>query len=138
MVASRSPSTNQNEDAAKQTLAEVRQRGCDGVPVQADVTRPEQITRMLGKVKMGKGGRILAITYAEGSRTGGLQPWVGMGSAKAALESLVRYFAVTLARREITVNAISPYVTFIIGTNVDPRRSIPSTQRIAFEDPKHG
>ena len=57
---------------------------------------------------MGKGGRILAITYAEGSRTGGLQPWVGMGSAKAALESLVRYFAVALAKRGITVNAISP------------------------------
>jgi len=57
---------------------------------------------------MGAGGRILAITYAEGSRTGGLQPWVGMGSAKAALESLVRYFAVALAKRGITVNAISP------------------------------
>jgi len=57
---------------------------------------------------MGKGGRILAMTYAQGSRTGGLQPWVGMGSAKAALESLVRYFAVTLAPRGITVNAISP------------------------------
>jgi NAD(P)-dependent dehydrogenase (short-subunit alcohol dehydrogenase family) len=57
---------------------------------------------------MGKGGRVLAITYAQGSRTGGLQPWVGMGSAKAALESLVRYFAVTLAKRGITVNAISP------------------------------
>src|ERR1700716_951390 len=57
---------------------------------------------------MNKGGRILAITYAEGSRTGGLQPWVGMGSAKAALESLVRYFAVALAKRGITVNAISP------------------------------
>ena len=40
---------------------------------------------------MGDGGRIFAITYAEGSRTGGLQPWVGMGSAKAAMESLVRY-----------------------------------------------
>ena len=57
---------------------------------------------------MTDGGRIFAITYAEGSRTGGLQPWVGMGSAKAALESLVRYFAVTLAKRGITVNAISP------------------------------
>lgn len=57
---------------------------------------------------MGSGSRIFAITYAEGSRTGGLQPWVGMGSAKAALESLVRYFAVAVARRGITVNAISP------------------------------
>jgi NAD(P)-dependent dehydrogenase (short-subunit alcohol dehydrogenase family) len=57
---------------------------------------------------MGDNGRIFALTYAEGSRTGGLQPWVGMGSAKAALESLVRYFAVALAKRGITVNAISP------------------------------
>src|SRR5881409_1954673 len=57
---------------------------------------------------MDRGGRIFAITYAPGSRTGGLQPWVGMGSAKAALESLVRYFAVALAKRGITVNAISP------------------------------
>ena len=57
---------------------------------------------------MSDGGRIFAITYAEGSRTGGLQPWVGMGSAKAALESLVRYFAVAVAKRRITVNAISP------------------------------
>lgn len=57
---------------------------------------------------MDSGGRILAITYAQGSRTGGLQPWIGMGSAKAAVESMVRYFAVTLARRGITVNAISP------------------------------
>jgi len=57
---------------------------------------------------MGDGGRILAITYAQGSRTGGLQPWVGMGSAKAAMESLVRYLAVAVAKRGITVNAISP------------------------------
>jgi NAD(P)-dependent dehydrogenase (short-subunit alcohol dehydrogenase family) len=52
--------------------------------------------------------RSVAITYAEGSRTGGYQPWVGMGSAKAALESLVRYFAVAVAKRGITVNATSP------------------------------
>jgi NAD(P)-dependent dehydrogenase (short-subunit alcohol dehydrogenase family) len=57
---------------------------------------------------MPDGGRILAITYAAGSRTGSLQPWVGMGAAKAALEALVRYYAVALAKRGITVNAISP------------------------------
>ena len=57
---------------------------------------------------MPDGGRILAITYAAGSRTGSLKAWVGMGSAKAAMESLVRYFGVALARRRITVNAISP------------------------------
>ncbi len=151
----------QNEAAAIATLAEVRNRGSDGMLVQADITFPEQIANMFEKVRagfgkldifvsnarpevseffqgpmditleqwdtafnsqakallvgvrealplMGDGGRIVAITYAEGSRTGGLQPWVGMGSAKAAMESLVRYFAVGLAKRGITVNAISP------------------------------
>jgi len=151
----------QNEAAAKDTLAEVRKRGSDGVLVQADVTRPVEITSMFRKVQgdfgtidifvsnarpeipaffqgplditleqwdaafdsqakaflvgvreaiplLADGGRVFAITYAEGSRTGGLQPWVGMGSAKAALESLVRYLAVALARKGITVNAISP------------------------------
>jgi NAD(P)-dependent dehydrogenase (short-subunit alcohol dehydrogenase family) len=34
-----------------------------------------------------------------------------MGSAKAALESLVRYFAVALAPRGITVNSVSPGLT---------------------------
>jgi len=151
----------QNEKAANDTLAAIRKRGSNGMVVQADVSRRDEITAMLGKVKtefgkldifvsnarpevpaffqapmditleqwdaafdsqakaflvavreavafMDDGSRIFAITYAQGSRTGGLQPWVGMGSAKAALESLVRYFAVTLAKRGITVNAISP------------------------------
>ena len=151
----------QNERAANDTLAQARKRGSDGFVVQADVTRPENITEMFRKVKtqfgrldifvsnarpeaatffqpplditlkqwdtafdsqakaflvgvrealplMSNGGSIIAITYAQGSRTGGLQPWVGIGSAKAALESLVRYFAVAVAKRGITVNAISP------------------------------
>jgi len=151
----------QNEAAAKDTLAEVRKRGADGMMVQADVMSPDEITAMFRKVQgafgkldifvsnarpeipaffqgpldvtleqwdaafnsqakaflvgvreaipmLNDGGRVFAITYAAGSRTGGLQPWVGMGSAKAALESLVRYFAVALAKRGITVNAISP------------------------------
>src|SRR5499426_4811390 len=42
---------------------------------------------------MGAGGRIVAITYAPGAQKGTWQPWVAMGSAKAAMESLVRYFA---------------------------------------------
>lgn len=57
---------------------------------------------------MPDGGRIIAITYAPGGRTGSWQPWVAMGAAKIALESLCRYFAVALAKRGITVNAISP------------------------------
>jgi len=57
---------------------------------------------------MSEGGRIIAITYAPGGRTGSWQPWVAMGAAKIAMESLCRYFAVALAKRGITVNAISP------------------------------
>jgi enoyl-[acyl-carrier protein] reductase III len=60
---------------------------------------------------MGDGGRIIAITYAPGARTGSWQSWVAMGSAKAAMESLCRYFAVALAKRGITVNALSPGLT---------------------------
>ena len=141
-------------------LEEIRKRGSDGFIVQADVCKPDDITRMFSQVRaqfgkleifvgnarpeaaeffqppmditlkqwdaasdsqakaflvavreaialMHAGGRIVAITYAQGSRTGSLLPWVGMGSAKAALESLVRYSAIPLlewprARREIT------------------------------------
>ena len=60
---------------------------------------------------IGNGGRIVAITYRPGALTGGWQHYIAQGSAKAALESLVRYFAVALASRGITVNAISPGVT---------------------------
>lgn len=57
---------------------------------------------------MREGGRIIAMTYAPGGRFGSWQPWVAMGAAKAALEVLCRYFAVALASRQITVNAVSP------------------------------
>ena len=57
---------------------------------------------------MRQGGRILALSYHTGATTGGWQPWVGMGSAKAAVESMCRYFAVAMARDGITVNAVSP------------------------------
>src|SRR5438105_11705570 len=131
----------QNEAAASDTLAQMRERGANGFVVQADVLDPKQITGMFEKVKtefgkldifvsnarpeaaaffyppmditleqwdaafdsqakaflvgvreavslMDKGGRILAITYAERSRTGGLQPWGGMGAAKSGRECL--------------------------------------------------
>lgn len=150
-----------NEAAAKSTLAQVREKGGDGIIIQADVSQPADICRLFSTVQaefgkldifvsnarpeaaaffyppleitleqwdsaidsqakafllgareaaklMADGGRILALTYATGGRTGGLQPWVAMGAAKAALEALVRYFAVALAKRGITVNAISP------------------------------
>src|ERR1700730_17652804 len=57
---------------------------------------------------MSNGGGIIAISFAPGGRFGSWQPWVAMGAAKAALEVLVRYFAVALASRGITVNTMSP------------------------------
>jgi NAD(P)-dependent dehydrogenase (short-subunit alcohol dehydrogenase family) len=57
---------------------------------------------------MNNGGRVIAITFEPGGRFGSWQPWVAMGAAKSAMEVLCRYFAVALAQRGITVNAISP------------------------------
>ncbi len=51
-AASRSPSiTTKMRMPQIDTLAQIRKRGSDGVVVQADVSRPEQITQMFGKVK---------------------------------------------------------------------------------------
>ena len=60
---------------------------------------------------MPDGGRIILISYSPSGRTGSWQPWVAMGSAKAATDSLARYFAVALGKRGITVNVISPGAT---------------------------
>jgi enoyl-[acyl-carrier protein] reductase III len=57
---------------------------------------------------MSDGGRIVALSYAPGGRTGGWQSFVGMGPAKAAMDSISRYFAVALGRYGITVNTVSP------------------------------
>ncbi len=78
---------------------------------------------------MGSGGRIIAITFAPGGRFGSWQPWVAMGAAKSALEVLCRYFAVALASRGITVNAISPGWTEDSVLN-----SLPETVQAAVRD----
>jgi NAD(P)-dependent dehydrogenase (short-subunit alcohol dehydrogenase family) len=150
-----------NHRAASETLAQVREAGSDGVIVQGDVSRMEDIQRVFAELRstfgtldifvsnargevgtfyepplaipldkfdhamdsqakaflvgareaeqlMPSGGRIVAITYAPGGVYGSWQPWVAMGAAKSALESLARYMAVALAPRGITVNVISP------------------------------
>jgi enoyl-[acyl-carrier protein] reductase III len=151
-------------EAANETLAQVKAYGAEGCLIQADVTRPEEISRMFDRVQqefgtldifvsnarpelaafyqpplaltleqwhmaldsqaqafllgvqtatrlMPDGGRIIAISYSPSGRTGSWQPWAAMGAAKAALDALVRYFAVALGRRGITVNVISPGAT---------------------------
>jgi NAD(P)-dependent dehydrogenase (short-subunit alcohol dehydrogenase family) len=82
-------------------------------PEQWDTALDTQPTAFFHAVRrvaevMPDNGRIVTLTYGTGSRTGSWQPWVAMGAAKAATEALVRYFAVALARRGITVNAVSP------------------------------
>jgi NAD(P)-dependent dehydrogenase (short-subunit alcohol dehydrogenase family) len=56
-------------------------------------------------------GRVLAISYWPGSHLGGFLPYFAMGANKAALETMCRYFAVTLAPRAITVNVICAGLT---------------------------
>jgi enoyl-[acyl-carrier protein] reductase III len=58
---------------------------------------------------MGEGGRIFAMT-SSGSHTA-FHAYGAVGAAKAALESHVRYLAMELAPRKITVNAILAGVT---------------------------
>src|SRR5437879_2431641 len=73
-------------------------------------------SRGLGRgiaLKLAEAGvKKIAINYKENDAPGGSkgswQPWVAMGSAKAAKESVARYFAVALATKGITVNTISP------------------------------
>jgi NAD(P)-dependent dehydrogenase (short-subunit alcohol dehydrogenase family) len=57
---------------------------------------------------MPDGGRMVAITVTQGWQTASWQSYVAQGTGKAALETLVRYYAVALAQRGITVNAVSP------------------------------
>lgn len=56
-------------------------------------------------------GRIFAISYWPGSHAGGFLPYFAMGTNKAALEAMCRYFAVALAPKGITVNAICAGIT---------------------------
>lgn len=166
-----------NHEAAADTLAQVRELGSDGLIVQGDVSRVEDVRRMFAEIRatfetldvfvagagsglaacyeppmeiavekwsavfdaqargfliavreatplMSRGGRILAVTFAPGVRTGSWQPWAAMGCATAALESACRYFAVALASQGITVNAISPGLTEDGVLNSLPEESV--------------
>ena len=153
-----------DEAAARGTLAKVQERGAEGFLVRADVSRPEELSSMVGQVRENFGaldvfvnnalgnllgfmsppmevtieqwdeafqsqaraffvgvrevaalmrdrGRIVAISYWPGSHMGGFLPYFAMGTNKAALEAMCRYFAVALAPRGITVNAVCAGIT---------------------------
>ena len=67
----------QNEAAAKETLAEVRKRGSDGVLVQADVTHPESIIDMFRKVKTDFGKLDIFVSNARPEVPAFFQPTPG-------------------------------------------------------------
>ena len=69
------------------------------------------VREMVPLLRSDGGGRVIAISYSPSGRTGSWQPWCAMGAAKAALDSLSRYYAVALGPRGVTVNVISPGAT---------------------------
>jgi NAD(P)-dependent dehydrogenase (short-subunit alcohol dehydrogenase family) len=56
----------QNEAAANDTLAQVRERGADGFIIQADVRSPEDIARMFNRVQAEFGTLDIFVTNARG------------------------------------------------------------------------
>jgi len=102
----------QNEGAAKETLEQVRKRGSDGFLVQADVTRPDQITEMFQKVKAEFGKLDLFVSNARPEASTFFQPplditleqwdalrcW-GRGHAVLFGESALDYGTADLCRR---------------------------------------
>lgn len=155
---------HQNDQAASDTVAQIKSLGGEAFSIQADVARGDQLAQMIRQVQKQLGaldifvnnalgdllgfmapplevtleqwntafecqqrafligvqtvapllrdhGRILAISYWPGSHLGGFLPYFAMGTNKAAIEAMCRYFAVALAPRGITVNAICPGIT---------------------------
>ena len=71
----------QNEDAAKNTLAKIRECGSDGILVQADVCHTEEVSRIFKQVETEFGSLDIFVSNARNSRrwrsrwTSGTPPW---------------------------------------------------------------
>jgi len=78
-----------------------------------------EMTRLIAP-GMEAGGRVLALTSAGSVRA--LEHYGAIGASKAALESLVRHFAMELGPRGITVNAIRPGVVDTPALEYFPNR----------------
>lgn len=75
---------------------------------------------------MGRGGKIVALSSVGGSR---VVPHYGIvGPSKAAMESIVRYLAVELKPRGITVNAVSGGLV-----DTDALRAFPEWEKLAAQ-----
>jgi enoyl-[acyl-carrier protein] reductase III len=68
-------------------------------------------------------GRVIAISFWPGSQHGGFQPYFAMGANKAALEAMCRFYAVTFAKRGITVNAVCAGITDDSIVNALPKEA---------------
>ena len=172
----------ENETAGCDTLEMLRDRGANGLMIRADVSRPEELSRLVTEVhesfgaldvfvhnalgnllgflspplattieqfdeayhaqaraffvgmrevagRLRDGGRVVALSYWPGSHLGGFQPYFAMGTNKAALEAMCRYYAVALAPRGITVNAVCAGITDDSIVNRLP----PEAQRAMFD-----
>jgi NAD(P)-dependent dehydrogenase (short-subunit alcohol dehydrogenase family) len=54
----------QNEAAAKDTLAKIHACGSDGVVIQADVSRPDDVIRMFNRIQADFGGLDIFVSNA--------------------------------------------------------------------------
>lgn len=114
-----------NHEAAAETLAQIREIGSDGIIVQADVCLEDDIRRMFAEVRDTFGTLDIFVSLARSELATSFQvavqeaaPLMSDGGrilvttcAPGALDSAVRSFAVALAPRAITVNAIRPALT---------------------------
>ncbi len=82
------------EEAAKETLAKVRERGADGFVVQADVTRPEEISRLFDRVKREFGKLDILVSNARPELSAFYQPpmEITLEQLRAALDSQAQAF----------------------------------------------
>ena len=81
-------------DAAKETLAQVRARGAKGCLIQADVTQPEQITRMFEQIKREFGGLDIFVSNARPELAAFYQPpmAITLDQWNAAIDSQAQAF----------------------------------------------
>src|SRR5437773_1805279 len=84
----------QNHNAAADTLAQVRELGSDGVIVQADVSRDEDVRRMFAEVRRTFGTLDIFVSNARGELTTFYQPPmdISLDAWQHAMNSQARAF----------------------------------------------